>query len=186
MILDFSQNNIFVVFEITESNNVALRHFSAHAMADEDKNANHCLVSDIHISGGRPDDRFGAKHCGESKRMSLKYQNHNFYENENGNKLEFLLKDDKIEVVVHYQFYKGISAVRAWKTVTNISEDKVGLEYVSSFSYTGITEENLKLLIPHNSWCSEVDWEEFTPEQLGMKKYRDCTTKRIAVSNTGS
>lgn len=31
-------------------------------MANEDKNAKHCLVSDIHISGGRPDDRFGASY----------------------------------------------------------------------------------------------------------------------------
>ena len=27
MILDFSQNNMFIVFEVTESNDVALKHF---------------------------------------------------------------------------------------------------------------------------------------------------------------
>lgn len=184
MVLDFSQNKLFAVFETTETGMVVLKHFSSLPNSESEKKE--YAVSDVHICGEKYDARFGAKHMGESGTVSLKYQKHNYYENENGNKLEFLLKDDKIEVVVHYQFYKGISAVRAWKTVTNISEDKVGLEYVSSFSYTGINEENLKLLIPHNSWCSEVDWEEFTPEQLGMKKYRANLSKRISISNTGS
>lgn len=184
MVLDFSQNKLFAVFETTETGMVVLKHFSS--LPNSESGKKEYAVSDVHICGEKYDARFGAKHMGESGTVSLKYQKHNYYENENGNKLEFLLKDDKIEVVVHYQFYKGISAVRAWKTVTNISEDKVGLEYVSSFSYTGINEENLKLLIPHNSWCSEVDWEEFTPEQLGMKKYRANLSKRISVSNTGS
>ena len=186
MILDFSQNNLFVVFEITEANNVALKHFSVLEMTNEDKKADNCLVSDIHISGDKPDDRFGAKHGGESGRMSLKYQKHNYYKNKYGNKLEFFLSDGKVDVVVHYQFYSGISSVRSWKTITNISEDNIGLEYVSSFSYTGLCEKNLRLFIPHNSWCSEADWEEFEPSRLGMKKYRNCTTKRISVSNTGS
>ena len=46
MILDFSQNNLFVVFEITEANNVALKHFSSIEMADKDKNADNCFISD--------------------------------------------------------------------------------------------------------------------------------------------
>ncbi len=32
MILDFSQNNMFIVFEVTESNDVALKHFSSAPM----------------------------------------------------------------------------------------------------------------------------------------------------------
>lgn len=183
MILDFSQNNLFVVFEITKENNVALKHFSATATANEDKNADNCLVSDIHISGDMPNDRFGLKHIGESGRMSLKYQKHDYYENEYGNKLEFLLSDEKVNVVVHYQFYRDISAVRAWKTITNISDDNVGLEYISSFSYTGLSEEGLRLCIPHNSWCGEADWEEVSAAQL---KRRTHSSKRFSISNTDS
>jgi alpha-galactosidase len=183
MILDFSQNNLFVVFEITKENNVALKHFSMLATVNNDKNADNCLVSDIHLCGDKPDDRFGAKHVGESGRMGLKYQKHNYYENEYGNKLEFLLSDGKINVVVHYQFYNGISAVRAWKTVTNISDDNIGLEYIPSFSYTGLCKENLKLFIPHNSWCGEADWEEISTEQVKRMTH---SSKRVSVSNTDS
>ena len=183
MILDFSQNNFFVVFEITDDNNVVLKHFSTLPQPDENKNTNACLISDIHICGDIPNDRFGSKHVGESARMSLKYVNHRYYKNEYGNKLEFLLSDGKINVIVHYQFYSNIPAVRAWKTVTNISDDAIGLEYVSSFSYTGLDGDDLRLSVPNNSWCNEADWEEVTALQLNRKTL---TTKRFSISNTDS
>ena len=44
MILDFSQNNIFVVFEITDNNNVALKYFSMLPPSIVDKNSEHCLT----------------------------------------------------------------------------------------------------------------------------------------------
>lgn len=186
MILDFSQNSLFVIFEITEDNNVTLNHFSKLPPSDKDKIKRNSLISDINIFGSKQDGRFGAKHIGESEITSLKYKKHNYYANEYGNKLEFLLSNSSVDVVAHYQFYNGIPAVRSWKTVINNSKENVGLEYVSSFSYTGISEDNLKLYIPHNSWCSEADWEEFTPSQLGFKKYQQHTSKRISVSNTDS
>ncbi len=185
MILDFSQNNMFVIFEITENNNVALKHFAAVPISDENKFTEVCLISDVGVCGGMTDGRFGAKHVEESESKSLKYQRHDYYENEYGNKLEFFLTNGKIDVIVHYQFYSGISAVRSWKTITNVSDEPVGIDYISSFSYTGLSGENMKVLIPNNSWCSETDWEEFSPEMLGMKRYRFQTTKRISVSNTG-
>ncbi|MGM9682419.1 MAG: glycoside hydrolase family 36 protein [Eubacteriales bacterium] len=186
MILDYSQNGIYIVFEITEAGQVALKHFSAVPMQECDKALEPCLISDIHLCGGNPDDRFGAKHIGASESLKLSYQSHAYYENTYGNKLEFTLTGDTVSLVVHLQFYKGISAVRTWKTVTNVSGDTVGLEYVPSFSYTGIDETDLKLFIPHNSWCREANWEQYTPTELGLDKYTPFSTKRISVSNTGT
>lgn len=186
MTLDFSQNGLFIVFEITEDNKVILNHFSFLPPSNKEKIKANSLISDVAIFGSNQNGRFGTKHIGESEETSLKYQKHNYYENEYGNKLEFLLSNSSIDVVVHYQFYKDISVVRSWKTVTNNSKEIVGLEYVPSLSYTGISEDNLKLYIPHNSWCSEADWEEFTPSQLGFKKYQQRTSKRISISNTDS
>lgn len=148
-----------------------------------------CYISDIHISGNLSDERFGAKHMGASEYLSLTYKKHSFYENIFGKKLEFLLGNEKIEVVAHYQFYDNISAVRAWKTVTNVSDEPVGLEYVSSFSYTGL--EGVKILIPHNSWCRELVWREYTLSGLGLCNFTTHasdrnSTKRISVSNTGT
>lgn len=186
MILDYSQNGLYVVFEITEAGQVALKHFSAVPMQEGDKALEPCLISDIHLCGGNPDDRFGAKHIGASESLKLRYQSHAYYENPYGNKLELTLTGDTVSLVVHFQFYRGISAVRTWKTVTNVSGDTVGLEYVPSFSYTGIDETDLKLFIPHNSWCREAIWEQYTPAELGLDKYTPFSTKRISVSNAGT
>ncbi len=187
MLLDFSQNNMYVLFEITENQNVALKYFSnAELKGSEKKDIDDCLISDVHISGEIPDGRFGAKHVETSEMKKLKYEKHNYYENEYGNKLEFFLKSEKVEMTVHYQFYNGISVVRAWKTVKNISDEIIGLEYVPSFAYTGLDENNLKVMIPHNSWRRELDWKEYTPCELGFNRYTVMGTKRIAVSNTGS
>ena len=186
MVLDFSQNNLFILFEITDTNNVTLKHFSAGAPAESTKNLNWCSISDIHICGENPKDHHGAKHTGTYGSSALKYQKHNYYQNKYGNKLEFFLSDTKIQAVMHYQFYHGIPAIRSWTTVTNISHEAIGLEYVSSFSYTGLKEKNLKILLPHNSWVREVNWKEYTPDMLGLDRYTASSTKRISVSNTGT
>ena len=49
-----------------------------------------------------------------------------------------MLENKKILVTVHYQFYKNISVVRSWSVVKNISDEPVGLEYLSSFTFTGL------------------------------------------------
>lgn len=184
MLLDFSQNNMFVQFEITEEQNVALKHFSNVAPKNDDKALDACLISDVHICGDMPDGRWGAKHIVTSEMAKLKYKEHKYYENEYGNKLEFVLTSEKTETVVHYQFYKDIAALRAWKTVKNISSEAFGLEYVPSFAYTGLEEDDLKIMIAHNSWSYEFDWKEYTLPELGFDKR--AASKRISFANTGT
>ena len=97
-----------------------------------------------------------------------------------------------LEVTVHYQLYRDITCLRAWTEVKNISERPVGLEYVSSFSFTGFDtgciplNENIRVLIPHNTWCREADWREYSLSDLGYEKTTEFSGKRISVHNTGS
>lgn len=192
MVLDFSQNGIQMIFEITDNNMVALKHFSKNAPLSKNKNLKWCNIAEIHICGENPDDHHGGKHTGTSQSTKLKYVSHSCVENKHGNLLEFTLQSDNLKAVVHYQFYTGISAVRAWTTVTNISSVNVGLEYISSFAYTGFDNgieaptDNIKVLIPHNSWLREVDWKEYTLAEAGFDKNSAFSTKRIFVYNSGT
>ena len=187
MILDFSQNKINIVFEITEENTVALKEFSlAPYKAEIEKVLKWCSIVDIHLSGENPDDHHGAKHTGTSGSFSLKYKSHNYYKNDDGNKLEFNLEDEKMAVTVHYQFYKNISAIRAWTTVTNICDETIGLEYVSSFAYTGFKTDNLTIFTPHNSWCREVNWRSNSMSDFGLDRLNLFSFKRISATNTGT
>ncbi len=187
MTLDFSQNKMKVIFEITEEKQVALKEFCVDSYtAEHEKNLRRCAIAEVQISGENPDDHHGAKHTGTWGGTSLKYCLHKYYTNEFGNKLEFYLSNKKIDVIVHYQFYRDLSAIRAWTTVTNICDEAIGLEYVSSFAYTGLENSDPLVYIPHNTWCREVDWKTYTMSQLGFDRTSSFSLKRITASNTGA
>ena len=187
MILDFSQNGINISFEVSEKGILTLREFElAPYRSNIKKDPDRFPAADIHICGDSSSGHHGSKHVGTSGGRSLKYQSHIQTENEYGNKLEINLADKRMNVTLHYQFYRGISAVRAWVTVTNIGEGKLGLEYVSSFSYTGLESSDPVLYIPHNSWCEEVNWKKYTYGELGLGAANAHSVKRINIANTGS
>ena len=191
--LDFSQNHLNFILDITEDNKVILDNFSFHKHAHtQPKKGKWCTISEIHVCGENPDDHHFAKHTGGSGSASLKYHSHHYFENEEGNKLEVLLTDEKMQVTQHYQFYKGLGVVRAWCVVKNVSNAPIGLEYVSSFAYTGFdegereVEDKIRVFLPHNAWYKEVNWKEYRLSDLGYEKRHVFSGKRIAISNTGT
>lgn len=189
MIMDFSQNEMNMVFEITEDNRVVFVDFST-TRHETEKNKNldfrWCPIVEVHLTGENQNDHHGAKHTGTWGSVNLTYDTHKYYKNEFGNKLEFYLCSDKLKATVHYQFYKDISAVRAWTTVTNICNEPIGLEYISSFSYTGLENNEPFIYIPHNTWCREVDWKKYTMSELGFGRTYPFSLKRVTASNSGA
>ena len=193
MILDYSQNGFKMIFEITEAGSVVLKHFGKKGAFTEREKTNPKLgIVNIHVSGDNPNDHHFFKHAGCSADFSLKYVSHTSYQNDLGCKIEFTLEDEKLRATVHYQLYDGIAAVRSWCTVTNISEQNVGLEYVSTFAYNGIDEgklspnENLAVYIPHNCWCNELDWRKYSLSDLGIEGVRGASSKRINICSSGT
>ena len=64
------------------------------------------------------------------------------------------------------------------------------LTYLSSFTYSGLEKDGNRLYIPHNGWQKELNWKEYTFEDLGFpvtqtKSIRR-TSKTIEVYNTGN
>ncbi len=149
-------------------------------------------LAEVHIAGTNQDDHHGGKHTGTYASYAAKYVSHTDTENELGRKIEFLLSDGKLNITVHYQLYRDIAAMRSWTVVSNISEEAVGLEYVSSFSMTGIDvgkediEKKLRIHIPYNSWCREVQWRDFTPSELGLRANNEFSMNRIKATSTGT
>lgn len=194
MVLRFAEKNIKLVFEKTEDNRLLLLDMSgrdALNLCEEKKKV--CSAVGVHIAGENPDDHHGGKHTGTSCEYTLKYVSHKYYTNENGKKIEFELSNDKINVIQHYQMYNDVSVIRAWTEIENISKENVGIEYVSSFAFTGIDghgqltpNEKLDIYIPHNSWEREIDWKKYTLSEAGFDKTTPSSTKRISVSNTGT
>ncbi len=108
--------------------------------------------------------------------------------------LEFELFDPVLHLMVtcHWQFYDGVSAVRAWTSVKNVGQQAVGLEYVSSFALTGLAkegagewDEKTRLHVMHNSWEGEAQWRSYTLPELGLVRVHNFALKRVAYSSTG-
>lgn len=196
MRLEFKEQDLKMVFEVTDENNLLLLHFSKSDFDETkiiDKAKRWFTPIEVHVSGKNQNDHHGAKHTASSGSLSLKYKDHKYYDNEQGKKLEFLLEDEILSATLHYQLYTGVSGVRAWCEVKNISDENVGLEYVSSFSLLGIDKEGddsqndkMRVYIPHNSWCREVNWKKYTLSELGYDKITAFSTKRIMISNSGT
>ena len=191
--LDFSKNGLNISFDITDEGKVVFCDFSKNPVADErKKDPRWCSIAEIHVNGQNPDDHHFGKHTGGYGTYTLKYVSHKHYENKDGDKLEFVLSNKEIEATVHYQMYNGIGAISAYTEVKNISDKAVGLEYVSSFAYSGFDTgcfpdyKDVSVLIPHNAWCIEANWREYTLSELGYERCSDFSGKRISVSNTGT
>lgn len=191
-ILDFSQKKFSFKINVSREGRASLRILSrGNTEHVRDKDAWGPLV-ELHVCGENPNDHHMAKHTGGSATFTLKYKNHEYYENELGHKLEFYLSDERMDVCAHFQFYRDIDAFRTWTTVTNTGSAPLGLEYVSTFSYSGIDEgklsldEKMRIIIPHNAWCREANWHSYTPGELGYAPLTRFSGKRILVSNTGT
>ncbi|HWT27679.1 MAG TPA: alpha-galactosidase, partial [Mobilitalea sp.] len=170
------ENNIHIVFDLSEDGKIKLLHFSALPFQEESidtKSMEDCFqLVEINLSGlDRPNELRGMKYIVTSPGYRMKYREHKDYRNDLGRKLEFDTFDEEtgIAVISHLQFYDGISVVRFYNEVMNEGNDTQTLEYISSFHYTGIEKEGLlprdeKMLlkIPHNSWQREMDWQTYT------------------------
>lgn len=198
------ENKLHLVLDITEDKQVKLLHFSALPFHEEDiiaktREGSFHLV-EVNISGlDRPLERHGNKYIVTAPGYRMKYEGHKDYRNEFGRKLEVTTFDQEtgIYVTSHLQFYDGISVIRAYSEVINKGKEIQTLEYISSFNYTGIEKEGIKLRdekmllkIPHNSWQREMDWQTYTLEQLGMGQSQPTKEQRsskvIGITNTGN
>ena len=202
--IDIFENGIYLVFEIDDSEQVKLLHFSALPL-DEDKLSSQngtfgFNLVEVQMSGiNRPGERHGNKYVVTAPGCTLKFSAFNDTCNQIGRKIEITQLDDgtKTEVVSHFQFFNGISVVRTWTEVTNKGEAPQTLEYLSSFCLTGIEKEGLKpqdekleICVCHNSWQREVQWKSYTLPQLGLEqsqpKVYQHSSKVFSCSNVGN
>lgn len=201
---EITENNINLVWEITDENEIKLLHFSVLDFEEENLESDTGVQSfypvEILVSGqDRVGERHGSKYIQTSPGYRMKYVDFKDYRNEKGRKLEIITNDDitGIECVSHMQFYDGISVVRSWTEVINKGQEAQGLEYVSSFVLNGIDKEGMtdfddkmELWIPHNGWQKELCWQKYSLRELGLSvtqpKIMHRSSKAIEISNTGN
>jgi len=196
--IELTENGLHAAFAVEDDGEVLLLHFAAvpfdgTSIREEQKKG--FRVLEVQTTGEDRAEYHGRSHRASYPGLRMKYVSHRDGRNAAGRKLELRTADAEtgLEAVSHYQFYDGIAVVRCWTELRNNGNEPLGLEYVSSFALTGLSKEGLldrddkmALSLPHNGWQSELQWRTYTLPQLGLSHEATRSSKRIAVSNTGS
>lgn len=118
-------------------------------------------------------------------------------------KLVTILQRDPVtdlEVISFLLLYDEAAVVKSWTTLSNQGKVPIGIEYVSSFAYTGIVQladighdygKNVRIGLPSNEWNIEAQWHFQRLQELGFNfladgRRRQPSTKRITTTNNSS
>jgi alpha-galactosidase len=199
MKIEIEENGLFATLIVTEQKDIRLLHFSdkpynGKEIRDEETANNQRLV-EVKFSGENVVKHHGPRQVGTLPGYRLEFQEYTRHSNPFGNYYEFILSDCKTnsEVIVCWQFFTGIKAVRSWTKLINNGNESIGIEHISSFylsnlDYEGVEPRNKKMVIhmPHSSWSNEGMWKEYSFEDLGFYSEEIASSKRIFGSNTGT
>lgn len=187
------ENGLYLNLEITADNDVRLLHFAPYPLQEpiEEEEKRRCRIVEVQFTGEDQDDHHGSKYSGTQPGYRLKYVSHNDIRNSLGRKLVLHMADGGIGVEVHYQFYDAIPIVRAWTSISNTGDTAVGVEYVSSFAYTGLCrggrwDSDATLHVVHNTWHGELQWRSNKLPELGLSSVNDSSLKRLSYSVSGT
>ena len=130
----------------------------------------------VHVTGECAGGFHAGKHDVGSLSPEWRYVKHAIEENEQGQLLTLTVKAaNGLAADYCLQTYKGLSVVRAWATLTNAGTEDIGLEYASSFFYSGLGKnrtstnyDKLEFYIPHNGWSNEAQWQRCDAIDLGL------------------
>ena len=204
-LIEISENGIYMVLGITCKNQLKFLHYSSRRMkkdefleAFEDEK-NQTMMDEgfqlvqMDLAGfDRPYERHGNKYVVTSPGCFLTYERMEDSRNEKGRILLIHQKDPQTNMVVQttIQFYDGVPVARFSHRVNNEGVEEQVLTYLSSFTYSGIEKDGNRLYIPHNGWQKELNWREYSFEELGFSVTQTRsirrTSKTIEVYNTGN
>ncbi|MDR0884846.1 MAG: alpha-galactosidase [Clostridiales Family XIII bacterium] len=200
MRIEFQENGLYAVLEVTAEQDIRLLHLSDipySGLSNQCKEgiANNQRLVEVKFSGENVVKHHGPRQVGTLPGYRLRYVAHTEEINEYGKQITFNLYDavTKARVYVFWQFYTDVKAIRAWTKVINEGTDCIGLEHISSFYLANIDSEGLlprneklNIYYPHSSWSNEGMWKSYTLEELGFYADEIASSKRIFGSNTGS
>lgn len=177
-IIEFNVRKSKMIFGIDENGILLLLKITTKERAAYSKNRSKVPI-EVKITGENTDDHHGAKYTGCNAADPLLYVSHKV----NGKTVCFILKNSAILVNLYYIGFASSDVIASYAEIKNISNDDIGLEYVSSFCLYDFEVE--RLYVAHNSWCKEYNWRSYSLEDVGLLRGK-FSTKRFNVSNFGT
>lgn len=180
--IGINENGLSVIFRVRDNGVVELQDFSAAALEPGQKKAEltdpeiyHPLI-ELHYTGTTTLNMHGYKHNLNSSSLELVYEKHELASAEEGKELRIFLRSKRgVRAVYHMRFFDGIPVVQAWTELLNEGKEEVGLEYVSSFIYQGISAngalpyfKKTDIYVGNNSWSCEAQWQKYDGAGLNL------------------
>lgn len=193
--ISIHEDNLYVQFEVDDSQNLRLLHFAGKPFSDDIPEADkHFFRAFELLLSGEPQHACHIGNYFESYPDNVYlYQSHLDYRNDLGRKLEITLEGKGLCITCHYQFVSGTSIVKSWLNIANHSSEVKTIEYVSSFALSGLhrrgirpLDEKCSVWYPHNAWAGEMRWRKYSMADLGVSKAGNLTFKRTSCSTCGT
>lgn len=150
------RNGIHVDIEVDEQGRVVLWNCSDQPHPRNGTKEFHPLV-EVQGAGFNHFSHHGCKHVQTSPATELRYESHHMERNEDGELFSLTQQTDGLRVTTRWQFYDGVKALRADTLIENTGDRELPLQYVSSFSLTGLgrgenpRDNSYRMGIPHNA-----------------------------------
>lgn len=197
--IKINENGLYLVFEVSDEKDLRLLNFSSFK-TDDYKNLPEIIKKEyrfiqLQFTGENKIIHNGTKHVGSIPGSRLKFISMDDTNNDYGRFITINMIDEKSNVKLSsfIQFYTSISIIRTWNSITNCGVENVGVEYLSSAIISGFDrfglknrDEKIRLHLPHNSWCNEALWQEYSLAELGFHSNEEDSSKKISIANTGS
>lgn len=130
----------------------------------------------VQVTGESATDMHAYKHNSGSESTKFLYESHTIIDNEKGRLLTLSMNSvHNLHAEYRMQFFNGIPIFRVETELRNDGDTSLGLEYVSSFFYGGISKngegkyyDKTDVFVPYNSWSNEAQWKKDDIQDLGL------------------
>lgn len=188
MIFEFSHSGIELDFATDDESRLYILYIGEEKNKRAGKTIPPYQAFEIGVTGKSIRERIGGRNCCHSSMDVMRYVSHSEDEDDNGVLITFVLSDGYIEAQLCYYIYNSVKAVRAYTKIKNVSDEKIGIEYVSSLCAAGLFPEEknaeIEAIYFRNNWCKELFCERVCLDRLDCMMSK--STSKISASNTGS
>ena len=188
--IEIIEGKMRVNFRINEDRTVELVDFSGISNSEDLPHLEQGMSSvprlhqviAMQITGESATDMHAYKHNSGSESTRFLYENHSVDENNYGRLLTIKMVSDKgLHVDYSMQFFTNKQIVRISATIKNNGYEDIGVDFVSSFFYGGISKngngkyyDKTDIFVPYNSWSNEAQWKKFDLSELGLSRMPVC------------
>jgi alpha-galactosidase len=151
------------------------------------------VETSLQCTGENPDDHHGLKATGGTPGIRLEYLGRKEVSIPLGTRFTIYQSDPVLNLRVEsiYETFGNLLLVRRSTRITNLGQQSVGVEYLSSAMLYNLAPprafgQQLRIHFAHNTWQAEAQWRTFKPSQCGFIDNGNFTISPASFDSIGT